>query len=80
MEDAIVTLARKLGEHSVDAYWDENDGHDGSDLGKAETIAWIDDAWRIHWLELVDAGATDADLPRCKDAYVEGFTGKVHVN
>jgi hypothetical protein len=69
--NAIEKKANALGRAACDACWDENDRVPSL----IEDERWTDSAWHLHWRELVDEGATEADRERCRAAWCIGLKG-----
>ncbi len=69
---AAIEYARKMGNASADAYWDEF-GISPQDDGPAKVGDWDSSAWQIHWSEMKDDGANDDDYDACLAAWREGF-------
>lgn len=75
MDATITKNARQLGGNSADAYYDEF-GTSPRDDGPEGVGDWDASAWSIHWKELKDAGATDADYDACLGEWRKGFWGE----
>jgi hypothetical protein len=64
--------AKELGGHAADAYYNEFEISPAED-GKEHVGDWDASAWELHWRELKDAGATDADYDKCLESWRIGF-------
>ena len=63
--------ANELGRAACDAFWEENDRVPSL----VNDEAWADSAWSLHWREMVDEGATEADRDKCRAAWCIGLKG-----
>ena len=65
----ITEQAAELGRNSLDAFTKKT-----GETPTAENIGeWSESAWQIHWKELKDAGATEADFVACSEAWSRAF-------
>jgi NAD-dependent dihydropyrimidine dehydrogenase PreA subunit len=70
--DIMIDRARKLGNHAADAYAEEF-GISPAEDGPEHVGDWDSSAWELHWKELKDAEATEADYADCLQAWRAGF-------
>lgn len=69
----LIDQARTLGGHAADAYCEEF-GMSPAEDGPQKVGDWDTSAWELHWKELKDSGATEADYEACRAAWRRGFS------